>query len=47
MFGFIKKYQEKRLKERCIKYALRLNNLYTSKTLMETADKIREYIKNS
>lgn len=47
MFGFIKKCQERRLKERCIQYALRINNLYTSKTLIETADKIRGYIKSS
>lgn len=47
MFDFIKKYRERKLRERCIKYALMLNTLYTPKTLIEVADKIKGYIKNS
>ncbi len=47
MFGFIKKYRERKLRERCIKYALTMNNLYTPKILIEVADKIKDYIKNS
>lgn len=44
MFNIIKKYREKRLRERCIKYALRISNVYTTRTLIDSADDIYNYI---
>lgn len=44
MFNIIKKYREKRLRERCIKYALGISNAYTTRTLIDAADNIYNYI---
>lgn len=46
MFGNLKKYREKRLRERCIKYALKISNVYTARVLTESADIIYNYINN-
>lgn len=46
MFKFIKRYRERRLRERCIKYALQLNNVYSPKVLFQVADDIMKYIKS-
>lgn len=47
MFGFIKRYRERKLRERCIKYALQLNNVYTPTMLFQAANDILKYIKSS
>lgn len=46
MFGILKKYREKRLREKCIKYALKISNVYTTRTLIDSADRIYNYISN-
>lgn len=46
MFGILKKYREKRLREKCIKYALKISNVYTTRALIDSADIIYNYINN-
>lgn len=46
MLDFIKRYRERKLRERCIKYALQLDNVYTPKMLFQAANDILKYIKN-
>lgn len=46
MFNIIKRYIEKRLRENCIKYALKISNVYTTRTLIDSADMIYNYISN-
>nr|DAL00571.1 MAG TPA: hypothetical protein [Caudoviricetes sp.] len=44
MFNIIRKHREKKLRERCIKYALRISNVYTTHSLIDAADNIYNYI---
>lgn len=44
MFNIIRKHREKKLRERCIKYALKISNVYTTHSLIDAADNIYNYI---